>query len=120
MKKTTKKTETDDSKPFVSNYPPLQEWLIKHNARCMWQIPSNPKPRDADWDWTPGSYIEQWAIGRHLFIIVVHSNKMGWDIFTNKETPRIDETLRDVELRLGLVCSNCGVKLGECKCGSTA
>lgn len=101
-KKATSPKDNSD-KPYVSNYPPLQKWLDKHNAHCMWQVPSNPKPRDADYDWTPGSYIEGWRIKHRLIVIVVHSNKMGWDVFTSPDTPLVDETLKDAELRLGLV-----------------
>jgi hypothetical protein len=31
-----RKDDTSD-KPWVSNYPPLRDWLDKHDARCQWQ-----------------------------------------------------------------------------------
>jgi len=90
--------------PWVSNYPPLKAWLDKHEARCQWQLPSNPRPNDAAWDWSPGSYIEGWRLkgSNAVVILVVHSNKMGWDVFTSVGTNNVGDTLEDAEKRLGL------------------
>lgn len=99
-----KKPEADTShKPWVSNYPPLKEWLDKHEARCMSQVPSHEKPRDADYDWTPQSYIEFWIVNRRAVILVVRAHKMGWDIYTAADTPKVAETLLDAERRVGLI-----------------
>lgn len=101
-KKKKPTTETDNSnKPWVSNYPPLKQWLDEHNARCMWQVPSNPDRGD-DPDWAPGAYIECYLINMHPVVVVVRSNQMGWDIYTTASTPLIDATLMDAEARLGL------------------
>ncbi len=99
-----KKTKTVDTSnhPYVSNYPPLREWLDKHDARCMWQVPANEKPRDADYGLVPQAYIECWIVGRRPCIIIVRGDKMGWELYTDADTPRIDDSLADAERRLGL------------------
>lgn len=99
-----RKTKTVDTSnhPYVSNYPPLREWLDKHDARCMWQVPSQEKPSDAEYDWVPQAYIECWIVGQRQCIIIVRGNKMGWEIYTDGNTPRIVETLADAERRLGI------------------
>lgn len=102
-KKATIKPETDSShKPWVSNYPPLAQWLDKHEARCMWQVPGNERPRDAEHDWHPQFYVECYLVNRHPVIVIVRADKMGWDIYTAADTPAIDATLLDVERRIGL------------------
>lgn len=102
-KKVTRKSSADNSdKPWVANYPPLAEWLEKHDARCMSQVPASEKPSDAEWDWTPHAYIETWIINRRPFVLVVHGCKRGWFLYTDANTNRIDETLADAEQRLGL------------------
>jgi len=101
--KTVKEHDDNSRKPWVSNYPPLREWLNKHDARCMWQVPSQERPNEADYDWVPQAYIECWIVGRRPCIIVVRGDKMGWEIYTDGDTHRIDETLLDAERRLGLV-----------------
>jgi hypothetical protein len=102
--KSNKKTESEDNsnKPWVSNYPALKNWLDRLDAHCMWQIPMNERPRGAGCDWAPTSYVECWMVGRRPIVILVHSNKMGWDIYTNADTSRIDETLVDAERRVGV------------------
>ena len=95
------KKKDNSNKPWVGNYPPLQQWLDKHDARCLWQIPSSP-PDDGDIDWAPQFYVEAWSIGRRIFILTVYSNKMGWYLFTDCDSPRIDESLADAEQRLGI------------------
>jgi hypothetical protein len=98
-----KKQEDDNSnKPWVSNYPVLQAWLDNHGARCMWQTPREEKPRNAEWDWSPQAYIECWIVGTRQCILIVYANKGGWNIFTDVNTPRVDETLADAERRCGL------------------
>ena len=102
MPRNKKQPETDNSrKPWVSNYPPLKEWLDKHDATCMWQVPSNPDP-GYDIDWAPVSYIECWLVNGRPVIVVVRADKMGWDIFTDCNSARVDETLADAEKRVGL------------------
>lgn len=83
--------------PYVSNYPPLQAFLVKYEARCDWQVRLGGDEDD------PTGYIEQHRFpnGRTC-IIVVHANLHGWDIFTPANTAKIDETLLDVIERLNL------------------
>lgn len=132
---TKKKVKSDNgNKPWVDNYPPLRDWLNKHEARCMWQIPLNERPSDAEHDWAPQAYVECYLIsGRRLVIVVVHANKGGWDIYTDANTNKIAETLADAEQRLGIAdpkCPGCGWSISAvaktvncdlgsgCKCGS--
>ncbi len=106
MTRKTKKTVDTSNSPYVSSYPPLRDWLDKHDARCMWQTPREPKPYDVSYDWEPQAYIECWMIAGHQpFILTIHNNKMGWEIYTNGNTPKVSETLADAERRLGLVAS---------------
>ena len=94
MKKT--KREDNINKPWVSNYPPLKEWLDKNGAQCMDQMPyGNPD--------SPAAYFEKWMTpnGR-IFLIEVRANQMGWDIFTPGPSSEIAATLNDANDRLGL------------------
>ncbi len=85
------KTRTED-KPYVANYPPLAEWLEKIEARCDWQLPLGT------------ALVEGWRTLRgSTFILVVHADKKGWEIFTALDDNKIDATLLDAEKRLGLV-----------------
>lgn len=92
-------------KPWVSNYPPLQDWLRKHEARCMWQWPCGEPPSDPDerYGWTPVAYVECWMVNLKTIFLVVHARKMGWEIYTALDSPKVDETLREVERRLGII-----------------
>lgn len=94
--------------PFVSNYPPLKEWLDQHEARCQWQVPSQPKDEESGLysnghDY-PISYIECYVFpnGR-CAIVIVHASKHGWDIYISDNDSRITATLEAAEARLGLV-----------------
>jgi hypothetical protein len=85
---------TDNSKPYVSNYPPLKQFLDKMEARCVEQLPiGNAR--------TPVAYLEKWAApnGR-TFVIEVRANRMGWEIYTGIDSGLIAETLTDAESRL--------------------
>jgi hypothetical protein len=31
-----RRTEEDKAQPWISNYPPLAEWLKANNAVCIW------------------------------------------------------------------------------------
>lgn len=84
------------SKPYVANYPPLDEWLKKHSGYCQWQIPLGDSS-------DPSAYVEAWMFpGGMIAILVVHANQNGWDIYTPSGEPRIDATLADAAGRLGL------------------
>lgn len=105
--------DDNSNKPYVSNYPVLQAWLEKHNARCMWQVPREPKPDDVGYDWAPQAYIECWMVRRPI-IIVIYSNKMGWEMYSALDSAKYADTFEDAEKRLGIVptpspvCPECG------------
>lgn len=86
----------DEDQPWVSNYPPLDEWLRKIGARCMSQI------RVGGTRTAPDRYVEFWFVLQRIFIVEVRSRKNGWNIYTDADTGKIDETFRDAEARLGI------------------
>lgn len=88
MNPNTTKANPHADKPYISNYPPLDEWLKRHEARCAWQR------YDARMN------LEGWMIGTRLCIVMVHANGGGWDIFTPSPSLIVTETLRDAEERL--------------------
>ena len=107
MAKRTAKTtppKGNSNKPWVANYPPLQVWLHKHEARCMWQWPCGEPPSDPDdrYDWTPCAYVECYLVRTKLVIVVVHANRNGWEIYTAPDALKVDETLAEVERRIGI------------------
>jgi len=86
--------------PYVSNYPQLQEWLDKNEARCMWQLPMG---ESGSYDY-PRAYVECYQIpanGR-VFIVLVHADRHGWDIYTACGNMNIEATLNDADIRLNL------------------
>lgn len=85
-----------NDKPWISNYPPLQEWLNKIEARCAEQIPVGGGRN-------PISYLEKWITpsGR-VFLVEVRAYNRGWDIFTASDSNMINETLTDAESRLAI------------------
>jgi len=82
--------KSDENKPWISNYPPLAEWLAKHEARCMWQKIDRYMS------------IEAWLIRDVIIIVQVHANKSGWDIFTPNQDPGLEATFTDAEKRCGI------------------
>lgn len=83
----------DADEPWISNYPPLAEWLKEIEARCDFQIPHG-KGRHR---WM----VEQWrAPGSMPFIVVVMPQRMGWEIYTPTATNNIDATFADVRARI--------------------
>lgn len=79
--------------PWISNYPPLREWLTEIGARCDFQIP-NGKGKHR---WM----VEQWrAPGSMPFIVVVMPHRMGWEIYTPFAGNAIDATLADAKARI--------------------
>lgn len=84
------------SKPWVSNYPTLLNWLHKIEARCMEQIPVGSARN-------PTAYLEKWVTpnGR-VFVVEVRANRAGWNIYTDANTSHIELTLADAEKRLGI------------------
>ena len=102
-----KKKDIDtNNHPYVSNYPPLQTWLDKHDARCMWQRSmqdeDSAQVRDRGY---PTAYIECWMVNSRPVIIVVHANKHGWEIYTALNDIRTGTTLKDAEQRVS-VCED--------------
>lgn len=84
----------DEDQPWISNYRPLQDFLREIDARCDWQIPYGPRSK-------PTMYVEQWrAPGSAPFIIVVRSNKHGWDIYTSELSNKIDAAIEDARRRI--------------------
>lgn len=92
----------DGDRPWTSNYPPLQEWLRKHGARCQWQVPYGNSGMRENGEAVPAAYIECYTIGRGSVIVVVQAKKMGWDVYSALPTNSIPETLADAERRCGL------------------
>jgi hypothetical protein len=79
--------------PWISNYPPLHDWLNEHNARCDWQLKLG-KGKHA-------SMLEQWRLPGSLpFVILVMAQKYGWEIFTPGASNTVDATLADTKARI--------------------
>lgn len=98
----TRKNPDAADMPYVENYPPLKEWLDKHDARCMWQVPMQCEhERDGA---PPTAYVEQYMFPKsnRMAIIFVHARRMGWDIYVASNDRKVDSTLEDAERRLGL------------------
>jgi hypothetical protein len=76
--------------PFVSNYPPLAEWLAKHDARCMWQKMDKQMS------------IEGWLVGSRIVIVQVWADGHGWDLYTSQQSQEIESTFDDAERRCGV------------------
>jgi hypothetical protein len=89
--------EKHKDKPWVSNYPPLRDFLADNDARCNWQL------RLGGTEDEPMGFVEQHVFpnGR-IAIVVVHARQMGWEIFTPGTSMKVDETLVDAAARLGL------------------
>ncbi|GMV18629.1 MAG: hypothetical protein AMXMBFR56_68530 [Polyangiaceae bacterium] len=83
------------NEPYVSNYPPLDQWLKKHGARCLWQMLDGPEDQRT-------RAVEAWQVGTTTVIVVVHGNQHGWEIFTSLNTLDIAATLADAEQRCRL------------------
>lgn len=77
-----------ENKPYVSNYPLLDQWLKKHGAHCLWQM-MDSRTRS----------VEAWQVGTATVIVVAHANQHGWEIFTSLNTLDIAATLADAEQR---------------------
>lgn len=87
-----------EDEPYIDNYPPLRDWLRKHEMRCHEQIRVGGTKNN------PDALIECWyARGAITPVwVVVRANKMGWDLLTGVATNSIPETLADAEQRMGL------------------
>jgi hypothetical protein len=81
-----------NNEPYVSNYPPLDQWLKKHDAHCLWQLMDGPKDRRT-------RAVEAWQVRTATVIVVVHRDQHGWELFTSLDTLDIAATLADAEQR---------------------
>jgi hypothetical protein len=72
----------------VSNYPALEDWLDTMDAVCMYQEVFGK------------NMIEMWMIKGRPFIVLVHPNGLGWNIFTDGSTGDVKATLDDAEKRI--------------------
>lgn len=84
------------AKPYLENYPPLRDWLRKHDARCNWQVALGNGPDG------PRAYIESWQsrAWRGDVIVVVRADQLGWDIYTSCSSNDIDASLADALARV--------------------
>lgn len=83
--------------PEVSDYPPLLEWLNKHNAQCAWYL--------SDWETgtkKPVRHIEAWIVRGAIVLVELLSDKRGWNLYTAPNTNDIAKTFLDAEERCGL------------------
>lgn len=103
MPRPKRKTEVDTKdRPYVGNYPPLQEWLDKHGASCQWQVPMQAQPEDADSDWYPTAYVECWLVNQRPVVLVIHAHRGGWQIYSALDSQLCAESFVDAEQRVGL------------------
>ena len=80
-------------KPYVSNYPPLRDWLNEHDARCAYQLPIGDKK-------DPQAYLELYLIDGVEVVVLVHRKGNGWNLFTPSANSVIVETLTDADARI--------------------
>jgi hypothetical protein len=84
--------EQDRNEPWISNYPPLAEWLKANDAICNWQLKHGR------------SYnlmmIESWSINGYRFIVEVQGGLRGWNVYTSLPSNNITATLADALIRL--------------------
>jgi hypothetical protein len=79
----------------ISDYPALQAWLDKHEARfCFSLLPRTDKQS------TPS--IEAWRVGTGIAYVVLYPGTKGWDIVTGCSSHEIAKTFADAESRLGV------------------
>jgi len=85
--------------PILENYPPLRAWFDKVRAAQTWQIETwqNDRSMNGHID-----RLEGWAIRGAFVIVVIRSHKRGWDVFTSPNTTNIEETLAEIERRIGI------------------
>lgn len=83
----------DINEPWISNYPPLHDWLMENNARCDWQMRYGKGNQ--------GFMLECWRLPGSLpFVVQVFTQSMGWDVFTPSGDRKVDETLADLRARI--------------------
>jgi hypothetical protein len=75
----------------------LDDWLTKHDARCMWQTWTQAKGK--------GHTVEGWLFTNGTLIVVMRfAGGMGWEVFIQgvPHTNDIFQTFEAVEKHLGL------------------
>lgn len=92
MIRTDDKPGPRGARPLTArDYPALDGWLVKYNARKLWRVVVNDRA------------IEAWQLhGGRGVLVEVHPDGNGWDLWSNDDTIDIDETLEAVERRYGL------------------
>lgn len=81
--------------PEISDYPPLLEWLNKHDAKCLWYV--------SDWERgvkKPLRHVEAWLVRGALVLVVLYAERRGWHIYTEANTTDIAAQFADVERRI--------------------
>jgi len=85
-----------EDQPWLENYHDLWDWINKHKGICMWQTTYGPPER-------PSARVEVWRVGHgRLCLIVVHSGRRGWEIYTPTEGVTHEEIFADAEKKLGI------------------
>lgn len=74
----------------------LDNWLDKHNARCMWQTWTQPRKK--------GNVVECWTFANGSIAIIMRYSGGGWDIYplASPQSNLILDVFKESELRLGL------------------
>lgn len=83
--------------PEVSDYPPLHDWLNKHDARCIWYV--------SDWERgvkKPLRHVEAWLVRGALVLVVLYAERRGWHVYTEANTTNIVAVFADIERRIGV------------------
>lgn len=88
--------KSDKNQPWVSNYPPLAEWLAKIGARRLSQTAVSRS------DDIVRAYLEVWQVNGRQFIVEVQAGQWGWNIWTACHSRKATDTFADAEKRLGL------------------
>src|SRR6185437_2567006 len=93
----TKNKPSPDNEALVDNYPVLKAWLTKVGARYQWSSPCSDAAGPL------AATIYHYTIkGAGPFIVLVHPDKHGWNVYTACSSNKVDETFADAEYRLGL------------------
>jgi hypothetical protein len=87
-----KEQDRDRNEPWISNYPPLAEWLRNGNAICDWQVRRGRSPNFV--------MIEGWSLNGYTFIVEVQGGLRGWNVYTSLPSNNITATLADALIRL--------------------
>lgn len=89
--------------PYIENYPPLKEWLDKHDARCIWQVPMQCEHNRHE-DQPPTVYIEKWFFPKtkRFVVIEVHARKFGWEVYIANDSNDVVKTIAQAETLMGL------------------